>query len=216
MIVYSDSCTEFIDDANLDSKWKAAISLQAVSWAVAVFLIVLSFAAICFDCGPPMYLAMGFGWIFICTIFTGLIFLVLDSRLCTNNPVIQGNPFLRGNYRDECTLGRGSVSLILAICGFFVTGLSMCAMGASGMKKSGDSSDDKVITQLEEAEMPVDEAAGTDNEETPSDEAPDEEAADVETPVAEGEASTSVKGSMAASASSGVKGSMAASTSSGV
>jgi hypothetical protein len=128
-IIVEDECISFLDDnyVSLDTKWRSAIVLHmiGIAWGilVCIFLIVslfCSYPSCCYQCS-------GCAWILICTLFTGLTFLVLDSELCTDNPVL--NDFeIQDKYEDGCEIGSGSIVLIIGIAGLFLTGVMSCAI----------------------------------------------------------------------------------------
>jgi hypothetical protein len=128
-IVMGDECRSFLNDnyVSLDTKWISGITLHiiGVAWGACLWVgLLVSFFFMCPTC---CHRASGCGWIVICTLFTGLTFLSLDSNLCTDNPVLNKSE-IQDLYKDECELGSGSIVLIIGIAMMFLTGLMTCAI----------------------------------------------------------------------------------------
>jgi hypothetical protein len=156
-VVVDDECLSFLDDnyVSLDTKWRSAIVLHmiGVGWGVliCIFLIVslfCSFPSCCYQCS-------GCGWILICTLFTGLTFLVLDSELCTDNPVL--NKFeIQDKYEDGCKIGSGSIVSIIGIVGLFLTGVMSCAIsGKDEPRKEKEKKEKKQDEDDKDVEEPT-------------------------------------------------------------
>jgi hypothetical protein len=129
-LLFINTCIEYPDDiSTLDKKWRAAIILQIASWVIGLILIVALFVSACMGPYPPhAFGIIGLGFVLICCLFEGLIFLVFDSTLCTDNPVLA---FLgvEENYNTECGLGNGSSMVFISLFGYFITGLICCCLG---------------------------------------------------------------------------------------
>jgi hypothetical protein len=131
-LVFIKTCVQYPDEVteNLDTKWKAAIILQIVNWLIGIILIITLFVGACVRVPypPHVYGLIGLGFVCICCVCEGLIFLVFDSILCTENPVLE---FLgvEENYNTSCDLGNGSSVIILSLVGYFATGLICCCLG---------------------------------------------------------------------------------------
>jgi hypothetical protein len=149
-LVFVNTCInypdEIYDTSILDSKWQAAIVLQIVSWAIGLILIINLFASVCVPYSPHTFVLIGLGFVLICCLFEGLIFLVFESLLCTDNPVLD---FLgvQENYETECKLGNGSSMAFISLFGYFITGLACCYLG----RQKGGTEDERVPVKVEEA-----------------------------------------------------------------
>jgi hypothetical protein len=157
-LVFVSTCVEYPDDfydtSTLDNKWKAAIVLQVVSWVIGLILVVALFVSTCVPYSPHVFGIIGLGFVLVCCLFEGMIFLVFDSILCTDNPVLS---FLgvEENYNNECGLGYGSSMIFIALFGYFFTGITCCCLGGrSGVAKDGISSA-KLDEELAKVEEPV-------------------------------------------------------------
>jgi hypothetical protein len=154
-LVFVSTCIAYpdeIDTSTLDSKWKAAIVLQIVNWVIGLILIINLFVSACVPYSPHTFGLIGLGFVLICCLFEGLIFLVFDSILCTDNPVLD----LLGvqeNYETECTLGYGSSMVFISLLGYFITGLTCCCLG--GQKRGTE--DEIVSAKLDEEPIKVEE-----------------------------------------------------------
>lgn len=146
-LVFVDTCIPYPDELiTLDSKWKAAIVLQIVSWVIGLILVVALFASICVPFSPKVFGAIGLGFVLICCLFECLIFTVFDSILCTDNPVLA---FLgvEENYNTECDLGNGSSMIFIALFGYFFTGIACCCLGAGNGSGGGGITSNKLTEQ---------------------------------------------------------------------
>jgi hypothetical protein len=128
-VIVEDECKFFLDEdyVKLDTKWRSTIVLQIIGVAWGVCLWVGLLLSLCCSCPGCCHRASGCGWIFICTLFTGLSFLILDSKLCTNNPVLKELD-VQDMYEEDCEIAGGSILLIIGIAGLFVTGVTTCAI----------------------------------------------------------------------------------------
>jgi hypothetical protein len=128
-VIVESECKSFLDDdyVSLDTKWRSTIILQIIGVAWGACLWVGLLASLCLSCPGCCHRASGCGWILICTLFTGLSFLILDSKLCTNNPVLKKLE-VEDLYEDECEIASGSILLIIGISGMFLTGVTTCAI----------------------------------------------------------------------------------------
>jgi hypothetical protein len=158
-LVFISTCIDYPDEIGssaLDSKWKAAIVLQIVSWVSGLILTVNLFVSVCVPYSPHTFGFIGLGFILICCLFEGLIFLVFDSILCTDNPVLD---FLgvEENYETECKLGNGSSMVFISLFGYFITGLACCCLGG----QKGGTEDEMVSAKLDEEPVKVEETVVT-------------------------------------------------------
>jgi hypothetical protein len=150
-LVFVSTCVEYPDDLDtLDTKWKTAIVLQVVSWVIGLILIVALFVSTCVPYSPHVFGIIGLGFVLVCCLFEGLIFLVFSSVLCTDNPVLA---FLgvEENYSNECELGNGSSMVFIALFGYFFTGITCCCLGG----RSGDAKGGITSAKLDEEPVKV-------------------------------------------------------------
>jgi hypothetical protein len=147
-----NECKTFLDDnyVSLDTKWRSTIVLQIIGVAWGACLWVGLLVSLCCSCPSLCHKASGCGWIFICTLFTGLSFLILDSKLCKNNPVLK-ELGIEDLYEDECEIASGSILLIIGISGLFLTGVITCAIsGKDDSRKEKKSKQDEDEEDVEE------------------------------------------------------------------
>lgn len=142
-----------------DSRFKMVVSFQVISWAAGLILVVLTLGSACYSFPEATYRTIGMTWIGLCTTLALLLFLALDSNLCTENPVLEELQ-LEAFYQDKCELGPGAVSVIIGGIGFFLTGvLTMMIPGddeaGAPAREATDATEEKVVTEEEEA-MPAD------------------------------------------------------------
>jgi hypothetical protein len=155
-LVFVDSCInypdEIYDTSIVDIKWQAAIVLQIVSWAIGLILIINLFASVCVPYSPHTFRLIGLGFVLISCLFEGLIFLVFDSILCSDNPVLD---FLgvEENYQTECKLGNGSSMVFISTFGYFITGLGCCGLGG----QKGGTKDEMVSAKPDVQSVKVEE-----------------------------------------------------------
>jgi hypothetical protein len=123
-----------------------------VSWVIGLILVVALFVSTCVPYSPHVFGIIGLGFVFICCLFEGLIFIVFDSVLCTDNPVLA---FLgvEENYDTECKLGGGSAMIFLALFGYFFAGIACCCLGG----RSGGSKGGMTSAKLDEEPVRVEE-----------------------------------------------------------
>jgi hypothetical protein len=165
-VTVDDKCNFFLDDGYVktDTKWRSTIVLQIIGVAWGACLWVGLLLSLCLSCPGCCHRASGCGWIFICTLFTGLSFLILDSKLCTNNPVLKELE-IQDMYEDDCEIASGSIMLIIGIAGLFLTGVTTCAISGKDeprkekkKKQDEDEKDEEEPTKNDpEPEEPVEE-----------------------------------------------------------
>lgn len=128
-------CQTYTSLRNADGLWLASMILVIISWAVA---LILSFALIISSCcafSNAGYYTIGTLFIVICGACQGLIFLSLNSTLCSNNPdlpsfpelekLLEGqNPYNLPLYADFCAISTGAILCIISTCGYVITGLT--------------------------------------------------------------------------------------------
>jgi hypothetical protein len=135
-ITMEDECISFLDDdyVSLDTKWRSAIVLHTIGIGWGVLICIGLILSMCCEWSSNFYRMSGCGWILICTLFTGLTFLVLDSELCTDNPVLE-NKQIQDKYYDDCKLGSGSILLIIGIVGLLLTGVMTCVISGKDVSR---------------------------------------------------------------------------------
>jgi hypothetical protein len=158
-ITVEDECTNFLDEdyVSLDTKWRSAIVLHMIGIAWGILVCIGLILSMCCEWSSNFYRMSGCGWILICTLFTGLTFLALDSELCTDNPVL--NEFeIQDKYEDSCEIGGGSILLIIGVTGLLFTGVMTCVISGKDVPKKEkkkkeqdkDEKDDKEDKDVEE------------------------------------------------------------------
>jgi hypothetical protein len=176
-LVFVSTCVEypdeFYDTSTLDNKWKAAIVLQVVSWVIGLILVVALFVSTCVPYSPHVFGIIGLGFVLICCLFEGLIFLVFDSILCTDNPVL-AYLGVEENYDTECGLATGSSMIFIALFGYFFTGIACCCLGGRPEGTKGGITSAKLDEEPVKVEEPAanetvveDEVVETGGEPTP-------------------------------------------------
>jgi hypothetical protein len=150
-VIVEDECNFFLDDdyVSLDTKWRSTIVLQIIGVAWGACLWVGLLVSLCCSCPGCCHKASGCGWIFICTLFTGLSFLILDSKLCKNNPVLK-EIGIQNLYEDECEIASGSILLIIGIAGLFLTGVTTCAISGKDEPRKEKKKEDEDEKDVEE------------------------------------------------------------------
>jgi hypothetical protein len=167
-VIVEDECKTFLDDdyVSLDTKWRSTIVLQIIGVAVGILICVVKlFSLCCRAWSTNFYRMTGCVWIFICTLFTGLSFLILDSKLCKDNPVLK-EMGIQDLYENDCRIASGSIMLIMGITGCFLTGVVSCLIKGNDeprkekeKKKQEDEKDEEEPTSKKgsEPEEPVEE-----------------------------------------------------------
>jgi hypothetical protein len=169
-VIVESECKTFLDEdfVKLDTKWRSTIVLQIIGVAMgALICVVKLFSMTCSAWSTNFYRMTGCVWILICTLFTGLSFLILDSKLCTDNPVLKELD-IDNLYENSCRLASGSIMLIIGIVGMFLTGVVSCFIKGNDVprkekeekKEDEDDKDEEEPTSKKdsEPEEPVEEA----------------------------------------------------------
>jgi hypothetical protein len=126
-VIVEDECKSFLDEdfVNADPKWTAAVALHVIGMAIGVLICLLLILSMLFEWSSNHYRMTGCVWIIICTMFTGMTFIALDSNLCFDNPVIRELDIIE-LYKTDCEIGSGSIMLIIGVVGLFLTGVMTC------------------------------------------------------------------------------------------
>jgi uncharacterized membrane protein YkgB len=174
-LVFANTCVEYPPEIERDRLWKTAGILQVVSWVIGAILVIALFAS---QCGakfsPNAFGLIGLCFVFVCSLFDVLSFLVFDSVLCKNNPVLdllEVGEF----YQDNCDLGPGSGALFISIIGYFATGLICCCLGGSNPDDDLEEDFSFVVGELDKEEPEAAIQGATEEEAaTPAETAEDE------------------------------------------
>jgi hypothetical protein len=162
-VYYTSACYSFPEAVEKDRPWKSAVVMSIISyiWA-AIFIAVLFVAGCTGGLSSKTLMFIGLNFSVIITTFMGLIFLFMNSKICTNNPfsdigTLQGV----GLYEDSCSLGSSGIMVIVAVVIYFLTGLGCCMLAKKG--KSSDSEPaapekDEPVKDEQEPEAPAAEA----------------------------------------------------------
>jgi hypothetical protein len=158
-----DECSSFLNDdyVKLDTRWRSTMVLQMIGIAVGALICVGLLVSICCEWSSNFYRMTGCVWILICTLFTGLSFLILDSILCTDNPYLREME-IQQFYDKDCKIASGSIMLIIGIVLMFLTGLVSCAIKGNDepRKKKEKKQDEENVeepTNEPEPEEPIEE-----------------------------------------------------------
>lgn len=91
----------------------------------AFMTIGLLFGALCYYWTATGWRALAAGYLVVMPVFQGITFLLLESNLCKENPLIDLEV-----YTEDCQWGAGASANVVATVGWFLTGLVMLWMGA--------------------------------------------------------------------------------------
>jgi hypothetical protein len=160
-VIREDECKTFLDDdyVKLDTKWRSSIALHVFGIGIGALICLVLMLSMCCEWSSNFYRMSGCFWILICTMFTGLTFLALDSKLCKDNPVLEEFG-IQDLYEDNCKIASGSIILIIGIVGLFLAGVTTCVIKGNDVprkekeKKKEDEKDAEEPTQDPEQPEP--------------------------------------------------------------
>ena len=137
------SCISYSGDAWNDPQWKTAALTQLASWFIAAILVInLFFASFC-PCGVWYYRGMGACFGLVVTILNGMIFLAMESALCSaSNPFLQEEVDTSIYSPQSCTLGTTSWFVVASLVGYFITG-GLCVWLGMSSDRANQSSTEK-------------------------------------------------------------------------
>jgi hypothetical protein len=134
---------------NIDRRWLSSIAVQAASWFVGWLVIAQLVFSSCCAC-HPVFLRCASTLLNIAIILQGLVFLVMQSEVCTDNPVL--NIYFRPTppFENKCELGSGAKKIIWSIILYFLAMILCCLIRPGKKLDKDDENDDKEIAELEE------------------------------------------------------------------
>jgi len=116
---------------HMDAYWNAARVIMGILWALSLGMLIIGCATACcskdvdtLHRGPPSVIYMLF------CLLSGLLFLVLDSRLCKNNPIVESlnvdGRVTSVEFPETCSLGTGGILVACATAFFGLAGVLSC------------------------------------------------------------------------------------------
>jgi hypothetical protein len=134
---------------NIDRKWLSSIVVQGASWFVGWLVIAQLVFSSCCAC-HPVFLQCASVLLNIAIILQGLVFLVMQSKVCTDNPVL--NIYFRPTppFENKCQLGSGATKIIWSIILYFMAMILCFLIRPAKKVDKDDEYDDKEIAELEE------------------------------------------------------------------
>jgi hypothetical protein len=142
-IYYSQTCFQYSDTVDPDSKWKSAQAFSIIAVIVGGLAACVNCCVICTPNPSRGYQCFALLYLFAC-LSQGLTFLFVQSDACLNNPIFNlelDNVTVLG---VSCNLSWGANISIAATVLWFVSACMMCCMGFKESKTSaaaGDSAD---------------------------------------------------------------------------
>ena len=132
-IVFTWNCVDYSENLAPDDFWKTAICFQMATYVLASILSLILLATLCgFRLSVNPMRLVGLLFIAGCSVFQGLIFLVLKSNLCSLHSA-DGTSFdlvqAGGVYETSCILGRGGALVCIAVVGYLLTGIICLRLG---------------------------------------------------------------------------------------
>eukprot|EP00549_Striatella_unipunctata_P017421 CAMPEP_0118714754 /NCGR_PEP_ID=MMETSP0800-20121206/26403_1 /TAXON_ID=210618 ORGANISM="Striatella unipunctata, Strain CCMP2910" /NCGR_SAMPLE_ID=MMETSP0800 /ASSEMBLY_ACC=CAM_ASM_000638 /LENGTH=194 /DNA_ID=CAMNT_0006620663 /DNA_START=258 /DNA_END=842 /DNA_ORIENTATION=- len=128
---FSESCVQYPEEIGVDSTWQAARAFSILSPIVAFTCIVAAAVSICANLGKTGWNLIGLGFLFA-AFFQGLTFLILQSNLCSNDPILEDFESITGiNLTiNDCQLEWEAYACIAAVVTYVLTSLLMFATSA--------------------------------------------------------------------------------------
>jgi hypothetical protein len=123
-IVGQHTCSTNPDVKDADSAWMAAIVLQAVSWLSAGTLIGCLLVSTYVPFSQTTYQQIGAVWMLLPCVCQALIFLVLVSNLCLDNPSMKKTFYAEQVYESYCMLSEGAYICMGASFGYLLTAVT--------------------------------------------------------------------------------------------
>jgi len=181
-----ESCSNVLyTSSGTDGRWKAAVSLQIVSVAIGLILAVVLFTAAFVGFQKAAYYGIGTSLVVICCTCTGLIFLVMDSKLCKSNPVL-AELGISELYRNDCKISDGSIIIIVSLVVFFLAGLTTCCIpGTNRYEDQAEDAKEEETPAEKDIESAEDESAKPQEAQEAPQETEEEAAAAMEEDAAE-------------------------------
>jgi hypothetical protein len=129
-----ESCYNYPEGTVYDANWKSAKAFNTMTLFIGLGGVVVSCALLtdCVDPSKRMF-QIGGALNMVCSLFTGLSLLILDSNACNNNLNValfeQAFPLLGLTFPDTCTMGVGAKTTITATVLWFVAAIAACMSG---------------------------------------------------------------------------------------
>lgn len=125
------TCFRYPEGTVFDAKWKCAKAFSTMALIIGGVLAFWSLLAGCFYPSKAMYRAAAMIYM-LCSLFTGLSLLLLDSNACLNNSLMSGLQNLSAladvAFPASCSMGVGAKCTIAATVMWFVAALAALAI----------------------------------------------------------------------------------------
>jgi hypothetical protein len=120
-------------DYDLDSKAKTVRAFAIMTPVIGGLGLVYAYLAPCLQTSPAKWKAMMPIFLIAC-LFQGITLLILESSICTNNPVVQyleeENPVVAETLQEGCEKGTGYILNIIGVVFWFLAGISFLVIPA--------------------------------------------------------------------------------------
>ena len=155
-----DTCISYSEDAWNDPQWKTAALTQLASWFIAAILVInLFFAAFC-PCGVWYYRGMGACFGLVVTILDGMIFLAMESALCSgSNPHLQEEVDTSIYSPQSCTFGTTAWFVVGSLIGYSITGGLCFWLGLSSDRASETRKEESCAGDMDKTSIADEDAA---------------------------------------------------------
>ncbi|KAL7542302.1 hypothetical protein ACHAWF_009896 [Thalassiosira exigua] len=125
--VILESCLNYPDGTNLDSKWRSAMAFSAMTLIIGGVVTFWALLAFCFHPSRRTY-KIGGGIYMFCCLFQGLSLLLLNSNACKNNNILvelqQTVPEGTLAFSSSCSLASGAKCAIAATVMWLVAAIA--------------------------------------------------------------------------------------------
>ncbi|KAL7553910.1 hypothetical protein ACHAWF_017262 [Thalassiosira exigua] len=125
--VILESCLNYPDGTNLDSKWRSAMAFSAMTLIIGGVVTFWALLAGCLYPSRGTYKAGG-GLYMLCCLFQGLSLLLLNSNACHNNNLLgmvqKQVPDASLAFPSSCSMAYGAKCAIAATVMWFVTAIA--------------------------------------------------------------------------------------------
>jgi hypothetical protein len=122
-----ESCNLYPEGTVFDSKWKSAKAFSTMALIIGGTLTFWAVLAGCLPSSKKMFQLGGSAYM-VCSLFTGLSLLLLDSNACNNNSMMMEifTSTALVTFPNTCTMGPGAKCTIAATVLWFAAAIAAC------------------------------------------------------------------------------------------
>lgn len=99
------TCQSYPDAVEFDASWKAAIAFSIIAWVTILCVAVGKCIMLCNTSPETTFTKLDAPCYILLTLSQGLVLLLLNCKLCNNNPIVE---FGEIEWQDTCSMSTGA------------------------------------------------------------------------------------------------------------